>query len=392
MSAYLLALSTLPPGAPAALLLTNRFGGAFFCVGQAALAYATMPGYAHNLGVICYPEISLSSGLGGHMRRRDFITVLGGAVAWPLAARAQQPRRIGWLVANYAQTDREGQANIAAFLDTFQRLGWTDGRNVRMEYRWGAGDADRIQASASELVRSAPDVIVVVGGAALAELHRLTSTIPIVFAQHTDPVDTGIVASLARPGGNITGFQSFEPAVGGKWLGVLREAAPNLRRVAVLFGSDSASNVAFLRAAEAVAPSLGVAVTAVDVHNGGEIERAITTFASQADGGLIVVPHPYTIANRASIIILAAGHHLPAIYPYRYFATEGGLISYGPDQIDQWRRAATYVDRILWGEKPGELPVQAPTKFELVINMKTAKALGLSIPPGLPLRADEVIE
>jgi putative ABC transport system substrate-binding protein len=327
------------------------------------------------------------------MRRRQFITLLGGAAAmWPFAARAQQPRRIGVLVANYAQTDREGQARIAAFLDTFQRLGWTEGRNVRIEYRWDAGDAERIKAWAAELVHSAPDLIVVATNAGLAELHRLTSTIPIVFAQVSDPVGSGFVAGLARPGGNITGFQTFEPAMGGKWLGVLKEAAPNLSRMAVLFGSDSASNVAFLRAAEAAAPSLGVTVTAVDVRDGGGIEREIATFAGQPDGGLIVMPHPYTVGNRASIIILAAGHHLPAIYPFRYFAAEGGLLSYGPDEIDEWRGAATYADRILRGEKPSELPVQAPTKYELVISMKTAKALGLSIPPGLPLRADEVIE
>jgi putative ABC transport system substrate-binding protein len=295
------------------------------------------------------------------------------------------------LIAAYSQTDREGQALIAAFLDTFQRLGWSDGHNVRIEYRWDAGDAERIKASAAELIHSAPDVIVASNSPALAELHRLTGTIPIVFTQVADPVESGIVTGMARPGGNITGFQTFDAAVGGKWLGVLKEAAPSLSRAVVLFGSDTAGNVAKLRAIEAVAPSLGVTVTAVDIH-GDEIERAIATFARQADGGLIVMPHAYTTANRASIIILAARHRLPAIYPYRYFATEGGLMSYGPDQIDGWRGAATYVDRILRGEKPGDLPVQASTKYELVINMKTAKALGLNIPPGLPLRADEVIE
>jgi putative ABC transport system substrate-binding protein len=327
------------------------------------------------------------------MRRRQFITLLGSAaVAWPLAARAQQPRRIGVLISAYLQADREGQARVAAFLDTLQKLGWTDGRNVRIEYRWGAGDGERIKAAAGELLRSALDVIVVTSGPALAELHRLTSTIPTVFAEVGDPVGSGFVAGLARPGGNITGFQAFDSAMGGKWLGVLKEAAPNLSRVAVLFGSDAAANVALLRAAEAVAPSLGITVTAVDVHDSGEIESAIATFASQPDGGLIVIPHVYTVANRASIIILAARHRLPAIYPLRYFAAEGGLLSYGSDEIDQWRGAATYVDRILRGEKPSDLPVQAPTKYELVINMKTAKALGLSIPPGLPLRADEVIE
>ena len=327
------------------------------------------------------------------MKRREFITFLGGAAfVWPLAVRAQQPRRIGMLLGGYAQTDREGQARVAAFLDTFQRLGWTEGRNVRIDFRWGAGDADRIKAWAAELVHSAPDVIVVTGNPALAEMHRLTNAMPIVFTQVSDPVDSGFVAGLARPGGNITGFQNFEPAMGGKWLGVLKEAAPNLSRVAVLFGSDAASNVAFLRTAEAVAPSLGVTVTGVDIHDSGGIERAIAAFASQPDGGLIVVPHSNNITNRGSIIILAARHRLPAVYPYRYFAAEGGLLSYGPDQIDQWRGAAAYVDRILRGEKPGELPVQAPTKFELVINLKTAKALGLNIPPAFPLRADEVIE
>jgi putative tryptophan/tyrosine transport system substrate-binding protein len=331
----------------------------------------------------------------GHIRRREFMALLGGAAAWPLSARAQQGervRRVGMLIASFAQTDREGQTRIAAFLDTFQRLGWTDGRNVQIDYRWNAGVADRGKASAAELVRSAPDVIVVAANPALAELHRLTSTIPIVFTQVADPVGSGFVASLPRPGANITGFQTSDPAMGGKWLGVLKEAVPNMSRAVVLFGSDSTANVELLRATEIVAPSIGVQVTAIDVHDSVEIERAIATFGSQPDGGLVIVPHPNTIANRGSIIILAARHRLPAVYPYRYFATEGGLMSYGPDQIDQWRGAATYVDRILRGEKPGELPVQAPAKFELVINMKTAKALGFSIPPAFPLRADEVIE
>ena len=225
-------------------------------------------------------------------KRRELITLLGGAAAWPLAARAQQPRRIGVLMSDYAQTDREGQARIAAFLDTFQRLGWTDGRNVRIDYRWDIGDAEHIKASAAELVHSAPDVIVVMATPALVELRRLTSTIPIVFTQVGDPVGNGFVAGLARPGGNITGFQTFDPAMGGKWLGLLKEAAPNLSRAAVLFGSDSAANVAYLGAAEAVARSLGVTVTAIDVHDGGE--GAIATFASQPDGGLIVMPHPNT--------------------------------------------------------------------------------------------------
>ena len=328
------------------------------------------------------------------MRRREFITLFGGAAAWPLAARAQQGervRRIGVLTF-YSQTDREGQARITAFLDTLQRLGWTEGRNVQIEYRWSGGDASREKASAAELVRSTPDVIVVAGWTALAELRKLISTIPIVFTQVSDPLGTGLVASLARPGANISGFQNFEPAMGGKWLGVLKEAAPNMRRAAILFGSDSIATVGMLHAAEAVAPSLDVKVTAVDAHGGVETERAIASFADQPDGGLIVTPHPNFPANRGSIILLAARHRLPAIGPYRYFAVEGGLMSYGPNQIDQWRGAATYVDRILRGEKPGDLPVQAPTKYELVINLKTARVIGLNIPPALPLRADEVIE
>jgi putative ABC transport system substrate-binding protein len=330
------------------------------------------------------------------MRRREFLSLLGGAsTAWPLAARAQQPgamRRIGVLMAGYAQTDREGQARVAAFLDTFQKLGWADGRNVRIEYRWDAGDTERIRASVAELVRSAPDAIVASGGTPTVELHRLTSTIPIVFTQVSDPVGNGIVVGIARPGSNITGFQTFEPAMGSKWLGVLKEAAPNLRRVAVLYGSDGAGNVAELHAAEAVAPSVGVAVTAVDLHDGADLERTVATFAGQPDGGLIVEQGPITVTNRASMIVLAARYRLPAIYPYRFFATEGGLISYGPDQVNEWRGAATYVDRILRGEKPGDLPVQAPTKYELVINLKAAKAIGLTIPPNLLAVADEVIE
>jgi putative ABC transport system substrate-binding protein len=330
------------------------------------------------------------------MRRREFIALLGGVVAaWSLAARAQQGqrvRRVGVLIVAFAQSDPEAQARTAAFLDTFQTLGWADGRNVRIEYRWGAGDADGGKAAASELVRSSPDVIVVASNAALAEVRRLTSTIPIVFTQISDPVGSGFVGGLARPGGNITGFQNFEPAMGGKWLGVLKEAAPNMSRTGVLFSSGTAANVAFLHAAEAVAPSLGVKLSAIDVRHEVEIERAVAALASEPDGGLLVLPNPYNATNRGSIIVVAARHRLPAVYPFRYFAAAGGLMSYGIDQIDQWRRAASYVDRILRGEKPGELPVQAPTKFELVVNLKTAKALGLNIPPAFPLRADEVIE
>jgi putative ABC transport system substrate-binding protein len=326
--------------------------------------------------------------------RREFITLIGSAAAWPVAARAQQGdrmRRIGVLIL-YSQTDREGQARIAAFLDTVRRLGWTDGRNLRIEYRWSAGDIAREKVFAAELAQATPDAIVVSGWTGLAELKRLTSVIPIVFTQVSDPVGSGLVASLARPGANISGFQNFEPAMGGKWLGVLKEAAPNMRRAAVLFGSESVATVAMLHAAEAAAPSLDVHVTAVDVSGGDDIERSIATFASQPDGGLIVTPHPNIPANRGSLILLAARHRLPAVYPFRYYAAEGGLMTYGPDQIDQWRGAATYVDRILRGEKAGDLPVQAPAKYELVINLKTAKVLGLTIPSGVLAIADEVIE
>jgi putative ABC transport system substrate-binding protein len=329
------------------------------------------------------------------VKRREFITLLGGAAAWPLAARGQQvdrTRRIGMLMVTYTQTDREGQVRNAAFLDTLQRLGWSDGRNLRIDYRWAAGDGDRAKAFAAELVASAPDVIVANGNPLHVELRRLTSSVPIVFTQVSDPVGSGIVAGFARPGGNITGFVNFEDAMGGKWLGVLKEASPGMRRAAVLFGSDSLADLAFLRVTRALAPSLGVEIVPIDVHGGVAMESAIAGFANEPDGGLIVLPHPTLGADRGSIIILAARHRLPAVYPFRYFATEGGLMSYGPDQIEQWRGAATYVDRILRGERPSELAVQAPTKFEPVVNLKTAKALGFNIPPAFPLRADEVIE
>lgn len=326
------------------------------------------------------------------MRRRDLIRGIGASVAWPFAARAQQPRQVGVLMALYSQSDREGRASIAAFLDAFQKLGWTDGRNVHIEYRWGAGDAERQKTAAVEFVRLAPDAIVVAGSPAVADLQRLTSTIPIVFTQVGDPVTAGFVRSLARPAGNITGFEGFEPAMGGKWLGVLKEAMPNLSRAAVLFGSDSDASTAYLRTAEAISPSLGVAVTPVDVVDSGAIERAIAALAGQRDNGLVVLPHPRTSADRGSIIILAARYRLPAVYPSRIFTAESGLLSYGFDPVDTWRDAAAYVDRILRGEKPADLPVQTPTRFELIVNLMTAKALGLTVPASLIARADEVIE
>jgi putative ABC transport system substrate-binding protein len=329
------------------------------------------------------------------MRRREFIAALGdAAAALPLAARAQDRlRRIGVLLAAYTPTDRAGEVRIAAFRAGLQALGWREGRNIQFDYRWGGGDLNRIKTLAAELVRSTPDVIVVAGDPGLAQLHQLKNAVPTAFTQVSEAVGSGFVASLARPAGNITGFQNFEPAMGGKWLGVLKEAAPRLSRVGVLHSRDVPHHDSFLRAVEAVAPSQAVTISIVDVHDRGKIESAIVGFFDeQPNSGLIVLPHPNTIANRQLIHALAARHRLPAIYPYRYFATDGGLVSYGPNQIDQWRGVATYVDRILKGEKPGDLPVQTPTKYELVINLKTAKAIGLTLPPSLLARADEVIE
>jgi putative ABC transport system substrate-binding protein len=301
-------------------------------------------------------------------------------------------RRIGLLLAAYTPTDQPGQTRIGTFHKALRALGWSEGRNIQFEYRWGEGKLDRIKTLAAQTVQSAPDIIVVAGDPALAELQHLKSTIPIAFTQVSEAVGSGFVASLARPGGNITGFQNFEPAMGGKWMGMLKEAVPTLIRAGVLFSGDVPHHTSFLRAVEAGAPSLGVTVTVVDVHDRSKIEGAITAFAGQPNSGLIVFPHPNTIANRRSIIALAMRHRLPAIYPYRYFASDGGFMSYGPDQIDQWRGVAAYVDRILKGEKPADLPVQAPTKYELVINLKTAKAVGLDVPLNLAARADEVIE
>lgn len=331
------------------------------------------------------------------MRRREFLRLLGGAAAassnlWPRGVQAQQPRRIAVMMAIYAQTDHEGQASSAAFLETLKKLGWTEGGNVRVEVRWDAGDGARVKASAAEFVRSAPDVIVAAANPAVAELHRLTNTIPIVFTRVADPVGSGFVAGLARPGGNITGFQASDAALGSKWLGVLKEAAPNLSRVAALYGSDSGGNLALFHAVEAAASASGIQLTAVDLRHPEGWDQKIADFASQPNGGLIVVAHPFTTANRKAIIALAARFRLPAIYPYRFFANDGGLIAYGPDQVDQWRGAASYVDRILRGEKPDDLPVQAPTKYELVVNLKSAKAMGFDVPPTLLARADEVIE
>jgi putative ABC transport system substrate-binding protein len=328
------------------------------------------------------------------MKRRDFISLVGSAVAWPLVARAQQPermRRIGVLL-NFPTEDVEGRTRLAAFLQGLKQLGWTDGHNVQIDVRWSGGDADRMRKDAAELVALAPDVILTGGAAAVATLQQATRTIPIVFASVIDPVGAGFVESLARPGGNITGFTVFEYGISGKWLELLKEIAPRVARLAVLRETTTAAGSGQLGAIQGAAPSLGLELRPVDVRNAGEIERALAAFARASNGGLIVTGSAVAVLHRDLIVTLAARHRLPAVYSQRVFVAAGGLISYGPDRVDQFRRAPGYVDRILNGEKPADLPVQAPTKYELVINLKTAKALGLEVPQSLLARADEVIE
>jgi putative tryptophan/tyrosine transport system substrate-binding protein len=329
------------------------------------------------------------------MRRRNFIALLGGAaVAWPLAARAQQPdrvRRIGVLTP-FAADDAEGHARLTAFAQGLQQLGWTVGQNIRIDYRWGDGKADTMHKYAAELVALAPEVILANSSAAVSPLLQTTRTIPIVFAVVADPVGAGFVESLARPGGNATGFTVFEYSIAGKWLELLKEIAPRLTRAAVLRDSAIAAGTGQLGAIQAMASSLGIELRPVDVRDAGEIERSLTAFAQGSNGGLIVTGSPAAAAHRELIVALAARHRLPAVYNARLYGAVGGLICYGADLLDQFRRAATYVDRILKGEKPADLPVQAPTKYELVINLKTAKTLGLEIPSSVLARADEVIE
>lgn len=329
------------------------------------------------------------------MQRRDFITLIGGAAAaWPLAVHAQQPggmRRIGVLMA-FAENDLDAQANITAFRQALQKLGWTDSGNVHIDYRWGAGDPERIRAYAIELVGLKPDVILAVSALVLQPLLQEARSIPIVFTQIGDPVGSGFVASMPHPGGNITGFTPAEFSMQGKKLEILKEVAPRVTRVAVLLNPEQIPQAGMWRAIEDVAPTFRVQLTAAAVRDPAEIERAIDIFARESNGGLIVLPSGLTIVHRGLIIALAARHRLPAVYQYRQFVTDGGLMSYGNDLADQYRQAASYVDRILRGEKPGDLPVQQPTKFELVINLRTAKALGLTVPPTLLDRADEVIE
>jgi putative ABC transport system substrate-binding protein len=328
------------------------------------------------------------------MRRREFIGLVGGAAAaWPVAARAQQPdrmRRIGVLVS--AADDPDSRARIKAFVEGLKELGWTDGRNIRIDTLWGAGDPELFRRYAAELVALAPDVILVSGGSGMAPMLQATRTVPIVFVQVTDPVGAGFVDSLAQPGGNATGFTHFEYGISAKWLELLKQIAPSVTRAAVLRDPAIASGVGQFAVIQSVAPPLGVELTPVNVRDAGEIERAITAFARGSNGGLIVTASALVVVHRQLIITLAARHNLPAIFPFRFHVTGGGLICYGPDTIQPHRRAASYVDRILKGEKPANLRVQAPTKYELVINLKTAKALGLTVPQSLLATADELIE
>jgi ABC-type uncharacterized transport system substrate-binding protein len=329
------------------------------------------------------------------MRRRYFITaVAASTLAWPLAAGAQQRekmRRVGVLM-TLAADDPEGQARVTAFAQRLQELGWRDGREVRIDYRWAAADAASSHRQAQELLTLAPDVIIAVATPNVVALQQATRTVPIVFVGVTDPVGAGLVESLAHPGGNTTGFSIFEYSISGKWLELLREIAPRVKRVAVIRDPLLTSGTAQLGAIQSVAHSLGAELIPVGARSADEIERGLSTFAREPNGGVIVTASPLAAVHRNLIITLADRHRLPAVYPFPYFAASGGLISYGPDQVDQFRRAASYVDRILKGEKPADLPVQHPTKYELVINLKTAKSLGLDVAPSLLARADEVIE
>jgi len=329
------------------------------------------------------------------MRRREFIALLGGgAAAWPLPALAQasdRMRRIG-VLSPFAENDPDTRANETAFRQALEKLGWTDGRNIHIDSRWGGGNAERIHAQAIELVDLKPDVLVVSTALVLQPLRQAAGDIPIVFTQITDPVGSGFVASLARPGGSITGFTPAEFSIYGKSLEVLKELAPAVTRAAVILNPDQSPQMGMWSAIEAAAPRLGVKVTASPVRDAADLEPAIDALARAPKGGLVVLPSPITQVNRKLIITAAARHRLPAIYAFRHFVQDGGLVSYGIDLADQYRQAALYVDRILRGEKPAELPVQQSTKFELVINVKTAKALGLEVPLQLQQRADEVIE
>jgi putative ABC transport system substrate-binding protein len=328
------------------------------------------------------------------VKRRAFIAALGGAAAWPIVAPSQQPermRRIGVLM-NVAADNPRGQAGVAAFQQVLQQLGWSDGRNVRIDTRWGANDIDLDRKYAAELVALAPDVILASSTPSVTALQHVTRTLPIVFVQVSDPVGAGVVDTLARPGGNTTGFMNFEYSLSGKWLELLKQIAPSVTRVAILRDPANPAGIGQFSSIQAAAQSLGVEVRPLTARDAAEIERAVAAFARLANGGLIVTPSAGNAVHRELITTLAARYKLPTIYSDRLNVTEGGLISYGPDRVDEFRRAAGYVDRILKGEKPADLPVQAPTKFELVINLKTAKALGFTIPTTLLATADEVIQ
>jgi putative ABC transport system substrate-binding protein len=328
------------------------------------------------------------------MKRREFVSLLGGAAAWPLSARAQQgerTRRVGVLLGLVAN-DPEGQARLATFQQALQQLGWIEGRNLRIDIRWGGGNTDDVRKYAAELVALAPDVILATASFSMGALLQATRLVPIVFTNVPDPVGAGFVDSLARPGSNATGFLTFEYGVSGKWLALLKEIAPGVTRAGVIRDPALPAGIGQLGAIQAVAPSLRIEVSAVNVRDPSEIEHAVATFARAANGGLIVTQSALATIHRELIVTLAARHRLPTVYSSRVFVTAGGLVSYGADVANQDRLAAGYVDRILKGEKLANLPVQAPTKYELVINLKTARALGLTVPPTLLAAADEVIE
>ena len=329
------------------------------------------------------------------MRRREFIGVLGGAAAaWPLGALAQQrdhPRRIGVLM-GFAETDEVWQIYLRVFRERLRDFGWTDGQNVKFEYRFAGESAERTRVAATELIASKPDVLFVSTNPAVSALLRETNTIPIVFTWVSDSVGSGYVSSLAHPGGNITGFHNYEPAVGGKWLGILKQIAPQVRRVGVIHVPEIAANVAFIRVADATSKPLGMTVTGLGVRDAADIDRGLTEFAREPNGGLIVTPSPLTATKRDVIIANAAKLRLPAMYSFRFYVASGGLVSYGIDQLETVREAASYVDRVLRGANPADLPVQLPTKFSLVVNLKTARELGLTITESFLLFADEIIE